>query len=380
LPAADWKSLAAKTATDLADPANLVTVNGLQYLRSYVSDSRSAPELITQAGVLAGLRAYENRFHATVPLDAILERNLPSFYTPLFHSVTNGVRADKFSREESWYYVGNLISLVHAAQAGSPAAKKLLLDSADAAMQLAHTNGYEFPQNFGFADWNGKDTGLQPDVAGGYAWLMLGLYDLTKDARYLSEAETSIGHVAGKGFDLSYEIHMTAYTAAAAQRLYVMTGDQKYRDDALLALANFFHTTRLWDCTYDFCTKGSGYHTYMGVNILPWGDYIAMREQYESWLGLRDYEQYAKDDPAYIHGLVDAFVAGTPSMLQYLLPPALPPGDVPTAPGLYTFVKHNNLTWDIPVEDLREGESQSGSIGQEIYGAGGPFMLAAFGP
>jgi hypothetical protein len=209
---------------------------------------------------------------------------------------------------------------------------------------------------------------------------MLGLYDMTKDGRYLSEAEASIEHLAGKGFGLSYELHMTAYAAAAAQRLYLMTGDARYHGYALLALANFFHATRLWDCTYGFCRKGSGYHTYMGVNVLPWGDYIAMFEQYESWLGLRDYLQYAKSEPAYVIALVQAFVDATPAMLQYSLPPLLPAGDVPTAPGLYGTVHHNNLSWNIPVEDLREGESQSGGIGQEIYGAGGPFMLAAYGP
>jgi hypothetical protein len=51
---------------------------------------------------------------------------------------------------------------------------------------------------------------------------------------------------------------------------------------------------------------------------------------------------------------------------------------VPTNPGSYGFVPKNRLDWDIPVEDLREGESQSGVIGQEIYGAGGIFMLAAY--
>ena len=62
VPAADWQTLAAKSAADIADPANWVTVNGHQYLRSYVSDTRSAPELLTQAGVLAGIRAYEARY------------------------------------------------------------------------------------------------------------------------------------------------------------------------------------------------------------------------------------------------------------------------------------------------------------------------------
>jgi hypothetical protein len=122
---------------------------------------------------------------------------------------------------------------------------------------LAHINNYEFPQNFRYRDWNGGGTGLQPDVAGGYAWLMLGLYDLTHTEKYLDEAKASIAHVAGKGFDLAYETQMTAYSAAAAQRLYSMTKDVSYRGYATLALANLFHATRLWDCTYGLCRKGT---------------------------------------------------------------------------------------------------------------------------
>ena len=45
---------------------------------------------------------------------------------------------------------------------------------------------------------------------------------------------------------------------------------------------------------------------------------------------------------------------------------------------LAQFVPHNNLSWHIPLEDLREGEVVSGAIGQELYGAGGPFMFAAY--
>jgi hypothetical protein len=41
-------------------------------------------------------------------------------------------------------------------------------------------------------------------------------------------------------------------------------------------------------------------------------------------------------------------------------------------------VPRNNLSWHIPLEDLREGEVASGVIGQELYGAGGPFMFAAY--
>jgi hypothetical protein len=380
LPAPDWKSMATKSAADLLDPLNIVKLNGVSYLRSYVSDSRPSAELITQAGVLAGVKAFEARYHTTLPLDAFLEANLPSFYDPEFHTVRNGRGHDPEAREESWYYVGNLISLLQAAQSGSAVAKKLLLDSTATAISMAHVNGYEFPQNFDFQDLSGQGTGVQPDVAGAYAWLMLGLYDMTGETKYLDEAKASISHVAGKGFDLTYESQMTAYTAAAAQRLFTMTHDQTYRGYALLALANFFHATRLWDCTYGWCKKGAGYHTIFGVNILPWGDYVAMLEQYQAWLGFRDYMKYAQDEPAYVGTLVNGYLAATPSILSYSLPPMLPSGDVPTAPGLYSFVSHNHLDWDIPVEDLREGESQSGAIGQEIYGAGGSFMLAAYAP
>jgi hypothetical protein len=382
LPAANWQPLAARSAANLMDPANIDTWHGKRYLKSYVSDTRTAPELITQAGVLAGVRAYEARYHVTLPLDAMLEANLSSFYDPGYHTVRNGLVKghDPAAREESWYYVQNLISLLQAAKSDSAVAKKLLLASVDAAIRLAHTNKYEFPQDFAFKDMNGAGTGLQSDVAGGYAWLMLGLHDLTGEPRYLDEARAAIAHVAGKGFSLTYETQMTAYTAAAAQRLYSLTHDQTYRNYALLALANLFHTTRLWDCTYGLCKKGAGYHTMFGVNILPWGDYIAMLEQYETWLGLRNYLTYAQGEPPYVLALVNGLLTATPSMLQYSLPPALPAGDVPTNPGSYGFVPKNRLDWDIPVEDLREGESQSGVIGQEIYGAGGIFMLAAYAP
>jgi hypothetical protein len=378
VPPADWKMLAAKSAADIARRANWVTLNGHQYLRSYVSDTRSAPELLTQAGVLAGVRAYEARSNTSVSFDAALDADLSTYYDPVYGTVMNGLPHDPSARGESWYFVNNLISLLQLAQTGDGTAKRLLLESADAVIKLAHVNGYEFPQNFAYSDFNGSGSQVEHDVAGGYAWLMLGLHELTGNAQYLDESETAIGHVAGAGFDLSYETHMSAYTAAAAQRLYAMTGDTVYHGYAVRALANLFHAVRLWDCTYGMCKKGSGYHTYMGLNPLPWSDYVAMLEQYEAWLGLQNYMRYAQNEPAYITNLVKAFLRYSPRTLQYSLPPLLPPGAASAAAGEYSFVPHNNLSWHIPLEDLREGEVSSGAIGQELYGAGGPFMFAAY--
>jgi hypothetical protein len=379
IPSPDWTSIATAAARDLSDPANLVSLNGNEYLRSYVSDTRVAPELITQAGVLAGLKAFEAKQHADYPIDAILEGNLPTFFDETYHTVTNHVGHDPQARDESWYYIDNLLSLLQLSQLGDETARRLLLDSVGGAISLAHANNYEFPQSFQYGVWAAKDSPVQPDVCGGYAWLMLGMYDLTNNSGYLDEARASIGHVAGKGFGLAYELHMTAYTAAAAQRLYRMTNDMTYHGYAVLALANLFHAARLWDCTYGSCRKGSGYHTIMGLDPLPTGDYIAMLEQYESWIALRAYAQYDQGEPASVTTLVNDFLQYTPEIMQYALPPQIPNGVAATSPGLYDFVKQNNLSWQIPLEDLREGDVTSGTIGQEIYGAGGPFAFAAYG-
>jgi hypothetical protein len=378
VPAADWRSLAARSAADIAAPSNWVTVDGHRYLRSYVSDTRTAPELLTQAGVLAGIRAYEARDDTSVPFAATLDADLPTFFDPAYRTVMNSLPHDPAARGESWYFVDNLISLLQLAQVGDPTAKALLLESAGAVIELAHVNRYAFPQNFAYSDFDGAGSQVEHDVAGGYAFLMLGLYDLTRDARYLDEARASIAHVAGTGFDLSYETHMSAYTAAAAQRLYTMTGDAAYRGYALLALANLFHAVRLWDCTYGACVKGTGYHTYMGLNPLPWSDYVAMLEQYEAWLGLQSYLRYARNEPHYVTSLVEGFVRYSPRTLQYSLPTSLPQGAASSIAGEYPFVSRNDLSRHIPLEDLREGEAVSGAIGQELYGAGGPFMFAAY--
>jgi hypothetical protein len=380
VPAADWQTLAARSAADLDDPSNWVTVNGHRYLRSYVSDTRSAPELLTQAGVLAGIRAYEARYSTSTPFDPMLDADLSTYYDPVYGTVMNGLPHDPSARGESWYFVDNLISLLQLAQTGDATAKTLLLESADAVIKLAHVNGYAFPQSFAYGDFNGSGSQVEHDVAGAYAWLMLGLYDLTGKAQYVDESKAAIAHVAGTGFDLSYETHMSAYTAAAAQRLYTMTGDDAYHGYAALALANLFHAVRLWDCTYGMCKKGSGYHTYMGLNPLPWSDYVAMLEQYEAWLGLQSYMRYAQNEPAYVTNLVKAFIQYSPRTLQYSLPPLLPSGAASSSAGEYPFVPHNKLSWYIPLEDLREGEAASGAIGQELYGAGGPFMFAAYAP
>ncbi|MEO8357524.1 MAG: hypothetical protein ABI621_16585 [Chloroflexota bacterium] len=52
------------------------------------------------------------------------------------------------------------------------------------------------------------------------------------------------------------------------------------------------------------------------------------------------------------------------------LPPRLAPGVVTEHPAAYSTVQANRLDLYIPLEDMRDGQSEWGAIGQEVYGAG----------
>jgi hypothetical protein len=384
-----WKAIAGKELGELSQAQNWTSIGGNRYLRSYVSDQRSSPELITQLSVLLGLREYvRHTRHPSASARMMIGRldaGLTHFYDPTFQTAMNSlvVIHDSSAQDESWYYVGNLISLMQLAKLGDASARALLMRSLGTAVRIAHKAGYVFPLDIHYQGLT-LTGATQRDVAGGYAYLMLGLHDLTHRSTYAHEAGASAPHLLGAGFLLSYELHMTAYGAAASAMLFRSTHNPIYRRAARVALANFFHSVRLWDCTYGTCAHGR-YHTYMGVNPLPWADYIAMREQYESWLGLRSFlaaTAGGKHRPAILTSganLARRFERSTLATLQYSLPPNLPSTAESSKPVEYSFVPQNRLDWMIPLEDLRDGTRISGQIGQEIYGAGGPLIFAALG-
>jgi hypothetical protein len=104
---------------------------------------------------------------------------------------------------------------------------------------------------------------------------------------------------------------------------------------------------------------------------------ITPKEQYEAWLYLREYLTLAHGlDPA-IEGLVAGFLEHTLATLPYTLPPLLPAGVAADSPATYPTVAENALELYIPLEDLRDGWSVAGVIGQEVYGAGMAPTLAA---
>ncbi len=63
----------------------------------------------------------------------------------------------------------------------------------------------------------------QTDVGGMYAWVMLQGYELTREERFLHEAQAAIDAAQGMRFNLNYQANLTAWGAAACLRLWRIT-------------------------------------------------------------------------------------------------------------------------------------------------------------
>jgi len=379
----DWRALAEKTIADLADERVWVDLEGKRYLRAYVGDTRQSAELISQLDVLEGIVRYEARYGGVTALDDDLWAALPDFFDPGYGMLVNSgpVALGRQTRGDTWYELGHAVKMAELGLMGHEQAAQLALDSAAAWMDFAHAVDYEFPQFYNFDTWRG--TGREPDCAGGYAYYMLLLHDLTGDRIYLDEARAAIEHLAGHGFHLAYETHITAQAVAACARLADLTGDVEYLQLSFAPLANLLHLTWLWECDYGsagLTTSGSaaGYRTFFGLSPMARSAVITPKEQYEAWLYLREYLTLAHGqiDPA-IEGLVAGFLEHTLTTLPYTLPPLLPAGVATDSPTTYPSVTQNALELYIPLEDLRGGWSVAGVIGQEVYGAGLAPTLAA---
>jgi hypothetical protein len=371
----NWRTLAEKTIADLADERAWVELGDKRYLRAYAGDTRQSAELISQLDVLESMVRYEARYGDATALDDDLWATLPDFYDKDHGMLVNSgpVALGYQTRGDTWYELGHAVKTAEMGLIGHQQAAQLALDSAAAWIDFAHTVDYQFPQFYNFDTWRG--TGREPDCAGGYAYYMLLLHDLTGNALYLDEARAAIEHLAGHGFRLAYEAHITAQAAAACARLANLTGNAKYIQLSFAPLANLLHLTWLWECDYG---SASSYRTFFGLSPMARSTVITPKEQYEAWLYLREYLTLAHGqiDPA-IEGLVAGFLEHTLTTLPYTLPPLLPTGVATDHPTTYPSVAQNALELYIPLEDLRDGWSVAGVIGQEVYGAGMALTLAA---
>jgi hypothetical protein len=211
--------------------------------------------------------------------------------------------------------------------------------------------------------------GGEHDVAGLYTHVMLQAFELTKEERYLKEAEAAARHIKGKAFSLLYQTNNTMMSATALARLWRFTDNREYRDLSIVCMANVVARMWIWSANFG---HSKAYDTFMGIAPLQDAPYLAAYEEHE-FLGSA--LSYLKEAGAELHPALNVFLPEYMKFLlhrgRYYFPEELPKNAVCENP------KAGILRRDlfIPLEDLYAGRTQAGQVGQEVYGAAAAFIL-----
>ncbi len=152
----------------------------------------------------------------------------------------NGTDGEKI---EYWYLlnVDALAAGIIRSKLLTPKYLRMQQNTADALIQMAKQINYNFnDQGFDFGHntaWTNKDIYRQPDVIGGYAYLMLISYELLDDTKYLDEAQKAI--TLYQEFDKNpwYEIPSGAMACLGAARLQAHYGRKDIDFDKILRFA-----------------------------------------------------------------------------------------------------------------------------------------------
>lgn len=376
----DWPERAQRTARDIARaPGATVQHYGHTYIRPY--HEAEYPDAMTQVTVVAALRQWERFTGEPVPLTDRLEAGLTRFFDPklgalrrYLPNVGNEKNADEV---DSWYLYYPLLGLGRMAIGGSDGARDLFLRSIDFTIKAAQHFKYRFPVKF---DINSFDVILkgrddqdygQTDVSGLYAYVMLLAFDITGDSRFVDEARAALDAARGLRFDLNYQANLTAWGAAAALRLWRSNNDDTWRRLSYLYLANFMHNAAIWDSKIGYARL---YPNFLAVTALHNAPYMALLECSESYLAFESYLSEA--GPDLLPGarlLVDEYCRHAVNRAWFYFPDALPEEAISKNPRNGRIARELSF----PVEDLYVDGQEAGQVGQEIYGAGAPFIFAS---
>jgi uncharacterized protein (DUF1810 family) len=230
--ATTWKDFSAATVQDLQEKsATRVEVNGHAGLRAYVKDSSEIwkqPadnfELMTIADVLWPSLLYL-RLHPSPGYEAEckdLLADLPGFYHPDTHSISNDYVRSPNERADSWYPFEN--SLIKYPTIGFLAGSKEItenfLDAFQAAQKMAHQYNYLFPIYYQVATLRAEGAGTNYAVGGLYAWAAILAHRLTGEEHYREEARRAIQVLYTVPSErLFHEPQELAYGALAAAEL-----------------------------------------------------------------------------------------------------------------------------------------------------------------
>lgn len=384
----DWPGILEKGLKDLLEsPGCWSQLGGHKYFNAYVSDYLTPPELMVQLAVLLPLVDYAEWSGEELDVIAVVKEGLPSFYNEKLGSVVRWLPSaeDKLEGEEeqkkpnvmdSWYLHHPLLNLSRLALRGDKEAKKLFLDSLKYAMKVAKHFNYQWPVFYKMDTLEvvkaetAPGKGGEHDVPGTYAHILLQAYELTGKASYLKEAAKAAKMLEGRGFKIFYQANNTAFSAGALLKLFKLTGNKRYLELSYTCLANIFRNTKLWDCNYGF---GKHFPSFFALYPLSDAPYTAVYEEQEVFCALHDYLAQAGgvDILPSVRLLVAEYIRYLVDRAVYYYPPMLPKEMLKEKPKIGEV---DPKLW-IALEDLQDGWEQSGTVGQEVYGAGNAFGI-----
>jgi hypothetical protein len=230
--AGTWKDFAGGTTANLQDKAETeVEADGHTGLSAYVKQTSQLwkqPannfELMTLVDVLWPSLLYL-RLHPSPAFQAECKKfldDLPGFYHPDTHSISNDFNRPANERADSWYPFENALIKYPAigALAGLEQLKRNFLDAFATAQKMAHEYDYLFPIYYTVSDLKAQGAGTNYAIGGLYAWAALIANKLTNDSAYRDEAWKAIRALCTVPSErLFHEPQELAYGALAAAEL-----------------------------------------------------------------------------------------------------------------------------------------------------------------
>lgn len=376
----DWVERAQRTLADLdASPKATIRHYGRRYAHPYTA--AEYPDSMVQMALIAPMHDFALWRDAPIALQREFEKGLEKFYDPALKTLRRylpNVGKDKDADAvDSWYLYHPLMNLARLAIAGNDAARDLFERSIDFGIKAAHHFGYKWPIQYKVTDFSiitavaEADDNGQTDVGGMYAWVMLQGFELTREDRFLHEAQAALDAAEGMRFDLNYQANLTAWGAAACLRLWRITNIEKYRQLSYVYLASFFHNSAIWQSEI---AHAAHYTNFFGVTCLQDAPYMAIYECFDSFTA---FECYLRDsgpelEPA-ARMLISEYCRYALDRAWFYYPDALPPE------ALATDIRNGEIdrALSFPLEDLYVDGQPAGQVGQEIYGAGAALVFAS---
>lgn len=387
LPAADyrdWVDRAERTLKDLETaPVATTRAYGRRYVMPYVEGE--LPDAMVQMSVVSALHDYGKWRGEPLPLEAELMRGMGKFFDPAVGTIRrylpNAAKTAKYKdldAVDSWYLYHPMINLARLALDGDAAARRLLLKSVDYGIASAHHFDYRWPILYNIDDRaiitevRGDERFGETDVNGIYAYLMMQLYQLTSETRFLDEAQAALKAIQGLRFDLMYQANLTVWGAVACIRLWRITDDAGWLAQSYVFVAGLLHNCQIWKSEVGHAPH---YSNFLGATCLHDAPYMAMYECFECFAGFEEYLANAGPelDPA-VRMMVSEFCRYALYRAEFYFPDMLPR-------EILHQGEHQSGTIDpalsFPLEDMYGDGQSPGQIGQEIYGAGAAFVFAS---